>query len=74
MHFELSEQFWLSVLVQLGIGIAVLAMMKQQLKDLVGWVRSVQSDVKDLQTGHTDHEGRISHVEGRLNVTRQQGS
>ncbi len=70
MHFEMSDQFWLSVLVQLAFGIAILAMMKQQLRDLVGWVRSVQADVKDAQADIKDHEGRISHVEGRLNVMR----
>jgi hypothetical protein len=70
MQFQLSDQFWLSVLVQVVIGVAVLAMMKQQLRDLVGWVKSVQGDVKELQTSRTDHEGRISHVEGRLNVER----
>ena len=71
---QLSEQFWLSVLVQGVIGVAILAMMKQQLKDVVGWLRSVQGDVKELQVAHTDHEGRISHVEGRLGVQRTQGS
>jgi hypothetical protein len=38
-------------------------MMKQQLRDLIGWVKQQGADIKDLQKGHTDHEGRLSHVE-----------
>lgn len=68
---DLSGQFWLSIAVEAIIGVAILAMMKQQLSDLVGWVKAVQSDVKELQGGHTDHEGRISHVEGRLGIDRK---
>lgn len=66
----LSEQFWISIAVEAIIGVAILAMMKQQLRDLVAWVKGLQSDVKGLQDKHTDHEGRISHVEGRLGVMR----
>jgi hypothetical protein len=38
-------------------------MMKQQLRDLIGWVKQQGADIKDLQKGHTDHEGWLSHVE-----------
>ncbi|UWZ84640.1 hypothetical protein [Occallatibacter riparius] len=68
---NLSEQFWLSLVIQVVIGVAVIAMMKQQLRDLVGWVRQISQDVKDLREKHTDHEGRLSHVEGQLGVTRK---
>jgi hypothetical protein len=67
---NLSEQFWLSLLIQLVLGVAIIAMMKQQLRDLVGWVKQLTCDVKELRDGHTDHEGRISHVEGRLGIPR----
>lgn len=67
---NLSEQFWLSVLIQVGLGVAIVAMMKQQLRDLVGWVKRQEQDLRALQTGHTDHEGRISHLEGRVGVPR----
>ncbi len=60
---NLSEQFWLSLLIQMVIGVAIIAMMKQQLRDLIGWVKQQGADIKDLQKGHTDHEGRLSHVE-----------
>lgn len=66
----LSEQFWVSVVVQGVLGIAVLAMMKQQLRDLIGWMREMQADVKELQAGQKSHEGRISHVEGKLGIPR----
>lgn len=67
---NLSEQFWLSLLIQVGFGVAIIAMMKQQLRDLIGWVKQQGADIKDLQKGHTDHEGRLSHVEGRLQISR----
>jgi hypothetical protein len=67
---NISDQFWVSIGVEAVIGIAVLAMMKQQLRDLVGWVKRHDKDIDDLHAGHTDHEGRISHVEGRLNINR----
>jgi hypothetical protein len=67
---NLSEQFWLSLVIQVVIGVAIIAMMKQQLRDLIGWVREISKEVKDLRAGHTDHEGRISHVEGRLGIPR----
>lgn len=67
---NLSEQFWLSLLIQMVIGVAIIAMMKQQLRDLIGWVRQQGADIKDLQKAHTDHEGRLSHVEGRLQISR----
>lgn len=63
---NLSEQFWLSLIIQLVLGVAIIAMMKQQLRDLIGWVKQLTVDVKELRAGHTDHEGRISYVEGRL--------
>jgi len=65
---NLSEQFWLSLLIQLVIGVAIIAMMKQQLRDLIGWVKQQGVDIKDLQKGHTNHEGRLSHVEGKLHI------
>jgi hypothetical protein len=68
---NLSEQFWLSIAVEAIIGVATIAMMKQQLKDTVARVNSLESDQKDLQNRHTDHEGRISHVEGQLGVLRK---
>ena len=78
---NLSEQFWASLLIQVILGVALIAMMKQQLRDLVGWVRQLAADhkelrathaadVKDLWAGHTGHEGRISHVEGILKIPR----
>jgi hypothetical protein len=67
---DLSEQFWLSLGIQVVFGVAVIAMMKQQLRDLVAWVRELGTDVKELQSEQKDHEGRISHVEGRLNLPR----
>lgn len=67
---NLSEQFWLSLVIQLVLGVAIIAMMKQQLRDLVGWVKQLTNEVKELRDGHTDHEGRISHVEGRLGIPR----
>lgn len=67
---ELSGQFWISILVQLLWGVALLSMIKQQLTDLIGWVKRVQMDVDKLKDGHTEHEGRLSHVEGRLGVIR----
>lgn len=70
----LSEQFWLSVLVQVCIGVALIAMMKQQLRDLVGWVKRLQEDFDGLRWRQLDHEGRLSHVEGQLGVRRQQGN
>lgn len=60
-----------SALVQLVIGVAIVAAMKQQVADLVGWVKGLAMDVKDLQKGRTDHEGRIAHVEGRLGIPRE---
>ncbi len=68
---SLSEQFWLSVFVEFVAAIAMGAMMKQQLKDLVGWVREINTDMKILRDGHTNHEGRIAHVEGRLGIPRE---
>lgn len=59
-----------SALVQLLIGVAFVSMMKQQLIDLVGWVKALASDVKDLIRGQKDLEGRVSHVEGRLGIPR----
>lgn len=67
---NLSEQFWLSVAIQFVFGLTVVAMMKQQLRDLIGWVKQIGADVKELQAGHMNHEGRIAHVEGRLNIPR----
>jgi hypothetical protein len=67
---NLSEQFWLSLLIQLLFGVAIIAMMKQQLRDLVGWVRQINHEVKDLRAAQTKHEGRLSHVEGRLGIPR----
>lgn len=66
----LSAQFWLSLLIEVIFGVAIIAMMKQQLRDLIGWVKQIGGDVKTLQAGHVDHEGRISHVEGQLNIRR----
>lgn len=60
-----------SALVQLGIGVAILAAMKQQLVDLIGWVKALTKDVKDLAQGQKEHEGRLSHVEGRLGIPRR---
>lgn len=68
---NLSAQFWLSLVIEALFGVAIIAMMKQQLRDLVGWVKRQGGDIKDLQAGHTDHEGRLSHVEGRLNIPRK---
>ncbi|MGA9068960.1 MAG: hypothetical protein WB424_01820 [Terracidiphilus sp.] len=45
--------------------------MKQQLTDLVGWVKSLTADVKNLAQGQKEHEGRLSHVEGRLGIPRE---
>ena len=67
---NLSEQFWASLLIQIVIGVAVIAMMKQQLRDLIGWVKEQGAAIKELRQGHTDHEGRLSHVEGRLQIPR----
>jgi hypothetical protein len=60
-----------SALVQLGIGIAFLSAMRQQLTDLVGWVKGLAADVKELSKGQKEHEGRLSHVEGRLGIPRE---
>ncbi|MGB7985091.1 MAG: hypothetical protein WCF54_08025 [Terracidiphilus sp.] len=60
-----------SAFIQLGIGIAILSAMKQQLTDLVGWVKSLTADVKNLAQGQKEHEGRLSHVEGRLGIPRE---
>jgi hypothetical protein len=67
---NLSEQFWLSLAIQVFGGVAIIAMMKQQLRDLIGWVKEIGKDVKTLREGQTNHEGRISHVEGRLGIMR----
>jgi hypothetical protein len=56
--------------VQLLIGVAVIAMMKQQLFDLTGWVKGLAADVKEVVRGQKDLEGRVSHVEGRLGIPR----
>jgi hypothetical protein len=71
MDLGLSQQFWLSIFIEAVIGVAIIAMMKQQLGDLVGWVKDLQADAKQLRSQHTDHEGRISHVEGRLGIDRK---
>lgn len=42
----------------------------QKVADLVGWVKGLVGDVKELSRGHKNHEGRISHVEGRLGILR----
>jgi hypothetical protein len=68
---DLSGQFWASVGVEATIGVGILAMMRQQLKDLVGWMRTLQSDVRGVAADVKDHEGRLSHVEGRLQVARR---
>jgi hypothetical protein len=67
----LSEQFWLSVVIQIVFGVAIVAMMKQQLKDLVGWMRELQATLKSVLSYITEHEGRLSHVEGRLDIPRK---
>lgn len=71
-YLQMALTVGCSALVQLGIGIAIVAAMKQQLTDLVGWVKSLTLDVKELSKGQKEHEGRLSHVEGRLGIPREQ--
>jgi hypothetical protein len=57
-------------LVQLLIGVAFLGMMRQQLTDLVGWVKGLAQAVKELERGQMQHEGRLSRIEGHLGLSR----
>ncbi len=56
--------------VQLLIAIASAGALRQQIVDLVIAVKTLTEDVKGIQRLQTDHEGRLSHVEGRLQVPR----
>lgn len=68
------EQFVIMILsaggVQLLIAIASAGALRQQIVDLVIAVKTLTEDVKGIQRLQTDHEGRLSHVEGRLQVPR----
>lgn len=70
-YVQMGLTIGFSALVQLAIGVAIVAAMRQQLADLVGWVKGLASDVKDLTKGQKEHEGRLSHVEGRLGIPRE---
>jgi hypothetical protein len=61
-------------LVQALIGFVFIGIMKQQLTDLVGWMKALAADVKELLRSQKDLEGRVSHIEGRLGIERARES
>jgi hypothetical protein len=64
-----TSQTILTIFVQILIGVAIVATVRQKLDDLVGWVKGLALDVKKLTEDSKQHEGRIARIEGYLKIT-----
>lgn len=60
----MSDQFWLSIGIQLVLSGIVVGMVRQQLKDHTGWLKSHDQDIREHETRLTNHTSRISYIEG----------
>lgn len=65
---------WYSTFASIGAQILVAAFVYGQLsqrqKDQTGWLKRHDGDIKENQKQLYDHEGRISHIEGRKGINR----
>ena len=60
-----NEQFFGTVIVNLLIGVFVYGQLTQKVKDLSSWSRKHDAELVDHAEKLMNHEGRISHIEGR---------